>query len=315
MIAKCYQTFSNNVILMILWFIIINLLYIIFLYLFYQMRVRSDDDDSEGRCNMCQGIEEITNGGHRMRTPGFVWVLMAASLFLPDLGWTEVSGAKAIFASGEGPTVVVETPDSAAPTHRIQQPAAPKTEAASQTEPQRERYIGFSYWVELLDGDGQHRRVTTDRLFRRGDRIRFNIASNWNTCTSMSFTSCSTGRSASTATSGMYTAAAFWQLPCMRHRRMPHPMLRCVGRGGHLGDAFPYTPVRDYAVTLTADADIVKRRHSAPGCVGFHVKGAKDLLLEVDNSSPQPASYVVAPLSRLENGGEIIAIQVKLKHE
>ena len=115
-----------------------------------------------------------------MRTPGFVWVLMAASLFLPDLGWTEISGAKAIFASGEGPAVVVETPDSAAPTRRIQQPTTPKTEAASQTEAQRERYIGFSYWVELLDGDGQHRRVIADRLFRRGDRIRFNIESNWN---------------------------------------------------------------------------------------------------------------------------------------
>lgn len=39
-----------------------------------------------------------------MRTPGFVWVLMAAGLFLPSLGWAEISGAKAIFASGEGPT-------------------------------------------------------------------------------------------------------------------------------------------------------------------------------------------------------------------
>ena len=58
MIAKCYQTFSNNVILMIFWFIIINLLYIIFLYLSYQMRVRSDDDDSEGRCNMCRELRK-----------------------------------------------------------------------------------------------------------------------------------------------------------------------------------------------------------------------------------------------------------------
>jgi hypothetical protein len=79
--------------------------------------------------------------------------------------------SQAIFASGEGPTVVVETPDSSAPTHRNHQPTSPKTEAANQTEPQQERYLGFSYWVELIDGDGEHTGVTTDRVFQRGDRI------------------------------------------------------------------------------------------------------------------------------------------------
>jgi hypothetical protein len=46
-----------------------------------------------------------------------------------------------------------------------------------------------------------------------------------------------------------------------------------------------------------------------------HLKGAKDLLLEVDSASPQPASYVIAPLSMLESTGEMISVQVKLKHQ
>jgi hypothetical protein len=37
--------------------------------------------------------------------------------------------------------------------------------------------------------------------------------------------------------------------------------------------------------------------------------------LEVDSASPQPASYVVAPLSMLKSTGEMISVQVKLKHQ
>jgi hypothetical protein len=37
--------------------------------------------------------------------------------------------------------------------------------------------------------------------------------------------------------------------------------------------------------------------------------------LEVDTTSSQPASYVVAPLSMLESSGQMISLQVKLKHQ
>ena len=46
-----------------------------------------------------------------------------------------------------------------------------------------------------------------------------------------------------------------------------------------------------------------------------YLKGTNRLLLEVDTSSPQPASYVVVPLSMLESSGEMISLQVKLKHQ
>jgi hypothetical protein len=46
-----------------------------------------------------------------------------------------------------------------------------------------------------------------------------------------------------------------------------------------------------------------------------YLKGAKDLLLEVDSASPQPASYAVAPMSMLEGGGQMISLQIKLKHQ
>lgn len=42
-------------------------------------------------------------------------------------------------------------------------------------------------------------------------------------------------------------------------------------------------------------------------------RGAKDLVVEVDRTSPQPASYAVAPVGSLADGG-MIAIQVKLRH-
>jgi hypothetical protein len=43
-------------------------------------------------------------------------------------------------------------------------------------------------------------------------------------------------------------------------------------------------------------------------------KGAKDLILEVDSESPEPASYAAAPLASLE-GGQMITLEIKLKHE
>jgi hypothetical protein len=45
-----------------------------------------------------------------------------------------------------------------------------------------------------------------------------------------------------------------------------------------------------------------------------NAKGAKDLVMETDNSSAQPASYAVAPMSQLGDSG-MITLQIKLKHQ
>lgn len=251
-----------------------------------------------------------------MRTPGFVWVLMAAGLFLPYLGRAEISGAKAIFASGEGPTVVVETPDSSAPTHRNHQPTSPKTEAANQTEPQQERYIGFSYWVELIDGDGEHTRVTTDRVFQRGDRIRLNIMSNWNGYLYV-VNLTSTGRSqvlfphpAVSAGNNLIGANTLYEAP-------PDAHIRCDDTSGEEAIWLMLSPTPLSGITLSPSPQMqaLSREDTGRLAALAYLKGTNRLLLEVDTSSPQPASYVVAPLSMLESSGEIISLQVRLRHE
>ena len=60
----------------------------------------------------------------------------------------------------------------------MHQPASVRTEPAKQTAPLRERYLGVSYWMELVDGDSEHKRVTTDQVFRHDDRLQLNILSN-----------------------------------------------------------------------------------------------------------------------------------------
>jgi hypothetical protein len=81
-----------------------------------------------------------------------------------------------------------------------------------------------------------------------------------------------------------------------------------------LADAFAYTVVGDYAFTLTTDAGTVERGHGPPSCVGLS-EGDKSRVAGGRTFSPQPASYVVAPLSMLESSGEIISLQVRLRHE
>jgi hypothetical protein len=110
-----------------------------------------------------------------MKTPGIVWVMVAVGYSLPSLGWAQISGAKAIFASGKGPTVLVETPDSSVPLYNARPPAKARTHVAKQTAPQQEQYVGFSCWVEVTGSDGERKRVTAEQVFRSGDRIRLHI--------------------------------------------------------------------------------------------------------------------------------------------
>src|SRR5919109_24495 len=81
----------------------------------------------------------------------------------------EEKGAKSIFYSGEGPTVM---PASSSST---------EVKTKNQTKPmvpQVEKYMGISYWIDLLDRSGEMKRVTTTRTFRSGERIKLNIETN-----------------------------------------------------------------------------------------------------------------------------------------
>jgi hypothetical protein len=75
------------------------------------------------------------------------------------------------------------------------------------------------------------------------------------------------------------------------------------------------TPLSGITLSPSPQMQVLSREDTAHPVALAYLKGTKSLLLEVDTSSPQPASYVVAPLAMLEGSGEMISVQVRLKHE
>lgn len=69
------------------------------------------------------------------------------------------AGAKALFYGSSGATV-------------------PSTAPVRQAPARRPDFMGVRYWIDLVEPNGQLRRVTTDHVFRAGDRIRLNVQSN-----------------------------------------------------------------------------------------------------------------------------------------
>lgn len=96
------------------------------------------------------------------------------------------SGAKALFYSPSGATVEPsaagpgQLPGQAAPpgsTLATGMPTTPGVGGMASTRGTQE-YMGVTYWVELIEANGQRRRVTTDHVFRNGDRIKLHVMSN-----------------------------------------------------------------------------------------------------------------------------------------
>lgn len=85
-------------------------------------------------------------------------------LQLPSFAVQGESGAKALFYDPEAGAPIT-TRDRSTPTARVR---------VKRVQPDRVRFAGLHYWIEL-DGVGP---VTTDRVFRTGDRIRIHVRSN-----------------------------------------------------------------------------------------------------------------------------------------
>ena len=75
------------------------------------------------------------------------------------------------------------------------------------------------------------------------------------------------------------------------------------------------TPLAEITLFPSPQLQVLSSEDTARMAALFYLKGAKDLLWEVDSASPDPTSYAVAPLSKLESTGEVISVQVKLKHQ
>lgn len=251
-----------------------------------------------------------------MKMPGIVWVVMAAGWFLPSLGWTAMNGAKAIFANGEGPTVVLETPDSTATLHHVRQPLKVQPTVAPPTEPPQERYMGLSYWVELLGSSDEPRRVTTERVFRSDDRVQLNIMSNRDgylyivNFDSTGLAQLLFPHSASPSGNNLIRANRRYEVPPGTHLWFAAD----PGEETILMMLSP-SPLAGVPALPSPQTQALSKEDAERLAVMAYLKGAKDLLFEVDTASPQPASYVVAPMSMLESGGQMIALQIKLKHQ
>jgi hypothetical protein len=99
--------------------------------------------------------------------------LVAIALPAPGFA-TQPSGAKAIFDSGEGPSIGMSV-GGAQPSAAARKKEASRKSTGSAN---RERYIGVSYKLVLLSDDGQFRVVPKSRVFRNGDRLKMLVRTN-----------------------------------------------------------------------------------------------------------------------------------------
>jgi hypothetical protein len=91
-------------------------------------------------------------------------------LSLPAVG-AGPTGAKAIFDSGEGPSVsMYSSPGKSAKT--------PVKKTTKHVSAAKEKYVGISYQLMLLSEDGRMRAVTKARTFRSGERIKMLVRTN-----------------------------------------------------------------------------------------------------------------------------------------
>jgi len=158
--------------------------------------------------------------------------------------------------------------------------------------------MGVRYWVELVDARGNRRQVTTEQVFRAGDRIKLHLMSNrdgYLTLVNIGSSGRATVLFPSTAAGGnnFVRAGTDYEVP-------PGGYLRFDATPGQETLVLTFSPTPTPAPT-------------ASGALAM-ARGGKDLLTEVDASSPQPATYAVAP-GRAGNTTGTVAVQIKLNHQ
>lgn len=114
-----------------------------------------------------------------------MWVLMAALLLVSSLGMGPAAagqagptGAKALFYTGYGTSHMTSEGAPAVAAPLPQAPAPVQAASAPQAAPPKSDFMGVQYWIELTGRDGTRQRVTTDRVFRSGERIKLFVTTN-----------------------------------------------------------------------------------------------------------------------------------------
>ena len=260
------------------------------------------------------------------------------------------SGAKALFFTGHGTSEMVSQGESVTPSAQATapRPATPQVAPGAQNRPQDNKsgYMGVSYWIEVTGRDGARQRVTADRVFRSGERIKLFITTNRDGYLSL-LNIGSSGRSRllyphaqMQPNENFVQANAQFEVPQGGAIRFddtpgeetlllmlsPQPMRDLMPGGGGGAQVYqappPSTPGYAAPAAPAAPGSYIPPPPISAGYTPEQTnqvmtmasaKGAKDLVMETDNASAQPASYVVAPMSSLGDSG-MITLQIKLKH-
>jgi len=160
-------------------------------------------------------------------------------------------------------------------------------------------HMGVKYWVELVDASGRPRQITTEQVFRAGDRIKLHVVANRDGYLTLVNVG-STGKtnvlfpSASTAAGNFVKAGADYAVPASGYLR------------------FDANPGQETLILTFSPAPMAPPATAAAAMA--MTRGSKDLVQEVDASSPQPATYAVAPAAQ-GAGQATVAIQIKLNHQ
>lgn len=234
---------------------------------------------------------------------GFLVIFLALIFSATSGEYVFASGAKALFYD-EG-DVSVRTASDKVPQKK-KKAVAQKKEAA-----QSESYLGLSYWVDLIDRQGNSVRTTTSRVFQSGDRIKLNLKSNRN--------------------GYLYVVG----VGSSGSSRVLFPNAEGVANGikAKVTYAVPFdtnlkfddTPGEEKLLVLLSERpipQIVPGQKNIPTnetkllVASAHVPGSKDLVLEeeVPESAIEPASFAVVPVSALGGKGTL-TLQIKLKHK
>lgn len=259
----------------------------------------------------------------RMVTSILVVVCMlSGSAYAGAQGSSEASqGAKALFVdslSGAEISTASSPRPAAAGSGRKAKPSATARRTASPTSPSpstsptAQMASGIMYWVELVRPSGESVRVTTDRVFRSGERIRVHMMSNVDGDVAV-YQRGENGR-------------AVLLFP---DRRVNDGTARVVKGAttmipsGTSWFRFDDRPgIERITVLLTPRTGPMREDLNAGGATRLASSerqyddlraagGSKDLILEIDTSGPEPASYAV----RSSDTKDPVMIEIELKHE
>jgi hypothetical protein len=227
-----------------------------------------------------------------------VTVILAAGILL-GLSKTGPAqqGAKAMFYDGEGASVMAERPQ-----------VQPKGKQGTQPS------LGLKYWIELVDTDGRRVEVTTDHMFRSGDRIKMRLETNRDGYLYLLNVG-STGRfhllfpqPKLAEGSNFVRARTVYEIPNGAHITFDdHP-----GEERLLALLSPQ-PMTDPALRFDPRTMEVLEDDGRRMVRTAQQKGVKDLTLEVDAAAPAPGAYAVASLASLGDKG-LLRVEIKLRH-